>query len=622
MPDNPSSITHRFQNWLTRQTLLDRFLVPVLLLLMTLYTGLQVLAGNWLAVIVSAVAIILMTLLASSTRLQTLLLRRPFETSHAFYIFLAWVYSLLWLWTYNLLLITPSSGKDSRFFYVFLILFLAISLRALLSVYALSKPGFDTFISQIPLWEQILVAINEFLAAGLFAYVLGGEVARWLQPDVFTIRVPPYYSAGLLITTGLYYGAMQAMWFRRWNRWLSLNRVWVRLARLLGPPVLLIATLVISRHFAQLTEPRSASLLGTADLDQTVLALSPIVWMMVFYVCLLVYTGSRGLRRRFLPQMLMNELPSRLRGFLATISDMDILLIFGFLSVSIPLQIFLFDDSAVGVLDVLRQQISRNAIIDTSEQALALLFALPFYVLTVALLSLYAYVMLKPTLSAQTRNALVERLPITLLIVLIITLYLGAIPFSRVLSEGRIPRLPQELGYVLAFNVLIPLILLYAHYFVLIRIPYGQGQSRWRRRRAVELRQALTRIDNQLSELQTRIDNSQQQWDSGNLADEPPNTRINSLYSLITLNGKRDRLNMERLQIVSEQQELAEVTETPVSLTVARLPARVFSYGIPLILAFKIYEWAIVNDGLREVASNPNIGVFEFFQTVLENTNF
>ncbi len=622
MPDNRPSMTHRFRNWLTRQSLLERFLVPVLLLLMTLYAGLQVLAANWLAVIISVIAIALLTLLASSQRLQNLLLRRPFETSHAFYIFLAWLYSLLWLWTYNLLLITPSSGKDSRFFYVFLFLFLAISLRTLLSVYALSKPGFDTFISQIPLWEQILVAINEFLAAGLFAYVLGGEVARWLQPDIFTIHVQSYYSAGLLITTGLYYGAMQAMWFRRWNRWLSQNRVWVRLARLLGPLLLLIATLVVSRHFAQLTDARSASLLGTANLDQTVLALSPIIWMMIFYVCLLVYTGSRGLRRRFLPQMLMDELPPRLRGFLATISDMDILLIFGFLSVSIPLQIFLFDDSAVGVLDVLRQQISRNAIIDTSEQALAILFALPFYLLTVALLAFYAYVMLKPTLSAQTRNALVERLPITLLIVLIITLYLGAIPFSRVLSEGRIPRLPQELGYVLAFNVLIPLILLYAHYFVLIRIPYGQGQSRWRKQRAVELRQSLTRIDNQLNELQTRIDGSQQQWDSGNLADASSDTRIDSLYSLITLNGKRDRLNMERLQIVSEQQELAEVTETPVSLTVARLPARVFSYGIPLILTFKIYEWAIVNDGLREVASNPNIGVFEFFQTVLENTNF
>ena len=52
------------------------------------------------------------------------------------------------------------------------------------------------------------------------------------------------------------------------------------------------------------------------------------------------------------------------------------------------------------------------------------------------------------------------------------------------------------------------------------------------------------------------------------------------------------------------------------------LPVRIFQFGIPLVLAFKIYEWAIVNDGLRQVASNPNIGVLEFFRTILENTNF
>jgi hypothetical protein len=76
------------------------------------------------------------------------------------------------------------------------------------------------------------------------------------------------------------------------------------------------------------------------------------------------------------------------------------------------------------------------------------------------------------------------------------------------------------------------------------------------------------------------------------------------------------------LAIVRERQELAEISEAPVSLTVARLPARIFGLGIPLVLVFKIYEWAIVNDGLRHVANNPNIGVLEFFQTILENTNF
>ena len=44
---------------------------------------------------------------------------------------------------------------------------------------------------------------------------------------------------------------------------------------------------------------------------------------------------------------------------------------------------------------------------------------------------------------------------------LIITLYLFAIPFSQVLTEGRLPQLPQDLGRILLFNILIPLVLLY-----------------------------------------------------------------------------------------------------------------------------------------------------------------
>jgi hypothetical protein len=132
----------------------------------------------------------------------------------------------------------------------------------------------------------------------------------------------------------------------------------------------------------------------------------------------------------------------------------------------------------------------------------------------------------------------------------------------------------------------------------------------------------LTEIDTRLTELQVQINQGEAVWNNrGNLRTNH-DEQIDTLHDLIFLNGERDRLNMERLAIVRERQELAEVSETPVSLAVARLPARVFSLGIPLVLTFKIYEWAIVNDGLREVANNPNIGVLEFFQTILENTNF
>jgi NADH:ubiquinone oxidoreductase subunit 5 (subunit L)/multisubunit Na+/H+ antiporter MnhA subunit len=230
--------------------------------------------------------------------------------------------------------------------------------------------------------------------------------------------------------------------------------------------------------------------------------------------------------------------------------------------------------------------------------------------------------MAKPDLSSQYRDGLVNRLPITLLVIFIITLYLAAIPFGQTLMQGRIWNLQQDLGFILAFNVLIPLLLLYAHYFVLIRLPYGRGQSRWRKRHAEELKRRLRRTEHEISDLQRQIDRSETAWKSRFNVRATPEDRIDKLYDLVELNSKRDNLNMQRLQIIAEQQELAEISEAPVALTVARLPLRVFRLGIPLVLAFKIYEWAIVEGGLREVASNPNVGVLEFFQTILENTNF
>jgi hypothetical protein len=297
------------------------------------------------------------------------------------------------------------------------------------------------------------------------------------------------------------------------------------------------------------------------------------------------------------------------------------LLLFGVLMLTIPLQLFVFNSTLL--IGSLQQQLAgQNALIDTSEQALAFIFSLPFYVLAVALLVLYAFGIARADISAKERDALVERLPITPLIIFIITLYLAAIPFSQVLTSGEILSVRENLGFILAFDILIPLILLYAHYFVLVRLPYGRGQSRWRTREARRLENDLQAIDDRLASLQVQIDHGETIWKNrGNLRTSQPQ-QIDMLHDLIILNGERDRLNMERLRIIRERQELAEVSEAPVSLAVANLPARVFSLGIPLVLAFKIYEWAIVNDGLREVANNPNLGVLEFFQEILENTNF
>lgn len=621
MAQNP--IRHRYYDWLATSggTWFDRLLVPVLLLLMILFTGSRLLVGDWALVAASLPGIVLMVLIAGVGVVQRILLRQPFTRSHAFYVTVFWAYCLLWLTVYRALAATPAVGKESQPFYIFALLFAAISLRVLLSLFGLTPLGYRLFMSKIPLWEQVLVAINEFVAAGLFSFILGNELSRIVQPNVFTLRIEPVYSIGLLALSWLYYLLMHVMWFQRGNQWLSRNTVWVRLARILAPLALVMASLLIVRHFTILSEPRSANLLNTADLNQTILALSPILWMMIFFVLLLVYTGAGGLRRRLLPPRLLDELPGGIAALLRTVSDMDILLIFGLFATAIPLQLVLFSD--VAPLGDLQQQLAQqNALIDSTEQALAFIFALPFYLLTLLLLVIYAYVLAKPTLSASDRDALVNRLPITLLVMFIITLYLCAIPFSQVLTSGRIPNLRQDLGYILAFDVLIPLILLYFHYFVLVRLPYGRGQSRWRTQHGRYLETELRRIDKRLQQLQDRIKEAEWRWNNQHGLETNDRQRIDMLYFLVTLNSERDRLNMERLRLVGDRQELAEVSEAPVSLTVARLPARAFGLGIPLVLAFKIYEWAIVNDGLRQVAENPNIGVIEFFQTILENTNF
>lgn len=620
-----STITHQFMQAvkLSGTSRFDRFFVPALLMIGVLHAALQVLAADWLLAGISLAGALLLLAFAALQPLQKRILRRPFERSHAFYLAVFAVCATLAVWALRLALEYPPLGKDSRFFYVFLLILIAVTYRGLLALLALSPFGFRFFFSRIPLWEQVLVALNEFIAAGLLAFVLGGELVRWFQPDVFTLQANPLYAGGVLAALAAYYLIIQMMWVDRWNEWLSRNIVWVRLARLLAPVALVLATFVIARHFGRLSDPRTADLLDGANLDQTILAISPVVWLLIFFVCMLVYTGSTGLRQRFLPDRLLAVLPDRLRSVLTTVSDMDILLLFGVFATSIPLQLIVFEDEQIGLLDTLRLQIvQQNALIDSSEQALALLFSLPFYVLAVALLVIYSVALANPQVPARERDELVDRLPIGLVIVFIIALYLCAIPFSLVLSEGRLPQLPAELGRVLAFDVLIPLILLYSHYFVLVRIPYGRGQSLWRAQQSQHLERDLRMTDHAIESLQMRIQRNENLWRNRSGLRANPDERMDMLYQFIELNGERDRLNMERLRILGERQELQEISEAPISLAVAHLPTRVVSIGIPLLLAFKIYEWAVVNDGLREIANNPNIGVIEFFQIILQQTQF
>ncbi|MFN8450011.1 MAG: hypothetical protein U0521_15865 [Anaerolineae bacterium] len=599
---------------------LARIFVLALLLVGVFWTGWQVFVGDWLEAALAALGVGFLVALAASERVQIArsgaavqpppraVRRHGVGVRRGMADFAAAGRCA-----------RRSPGKSSEQTYFALVLLVAVSWMLLRSLLILLPPFYRRFATHLPMWEQILLAINEVVAAGLLATYVAQVLVHTLQPQVFTTRFDLPYIGGLLLVFGIYYFGMQAMWTKRWNDWFSRTDIWIRFMRLAAPLALVVTTMVIFRHFIDRADPRSANLLGNADLDLAFLALAPVIWLLVFVVVFIVYTSGRGLRQRFLPDLLLDRLPRRVGHFLRSISDMDLLLILGVLGTMIPGYLLLFGDTG-GVIGGLRQQILQrgSALIESSEQALALLFAIPFYLLVVALLALYGYTLSQQTLAARDRDELVASLPIGFLIVLIITLYLFSIPFSQVLTEGRLPQLPQDMGRILAFNIVIPLLLLYAHYFALIRMPYSRGQKRWRERQSRHYAEQLSGIDHRIRDLNGEIAQLDSQWHS-----EPGDSRrFETLYRYVQLNGLRDDLNMQRLQVVSDRQQLAELSEAPVSIAIARLPVRVVSIGIPLLLAVQIYQWAVLNNGLREIVNNPNITIFEFFRAILRQTQF
>jgi hypothetical protein len=619
-------ITHQFlQVVRATETWADRIFVPALLGIAIVYAAMQALDGSWIHVIIPGFSIALLLALSTNHWLQFNILGQPFSRKHALYVALFWIYSLLWLELLLGLTATPSTGKGSQFYYVLLLMFLMVTWRMALTLLLLTRWGFRTFITEIPIWEQLLVVVNEVLAGGLLAYIGGGLLAQILQPDVFSLRIDPLYNLGLLGVIALYYLGMQLMWLQQWNNWFSRNEVWVGMARLLAPLALFVISLEIAKRFARLSDPRTVNLLGGKEVDLTVLALAPIVWLVIVVLVFLVYTGRRGLRQRFLPDELLEQFPVGLKRVFSSVSDMDMLLILGLLSTFIPAHFFLVDDQNVGLLDILRQQIFQqgSAFIETSEQALALIFTIPFYMVILLLLVLYAIVISRSTLPAEKRNELVTKLPNGFLIVMVIMLYLCAVPFTRVLTSGRLPRLPQDLGAILVFYVLIPLLILYFHYFLLVRIPYGRGQARWRERSQAVIRAQLITTENSIAYLSERIRQLETEWRDAKSTESPATTakRLDLLYHYVEINSERDNLNMNKLRVLSELQELTE-NEIEIPLAIARLPTRIIRYGIPLLLAINIYQWAVVGDGLKQLANSPNINIVDFFRIILQQTQF
>lgn len=604
-------------------TRLDRLIVPALLMVGIIYTAWQVLQNDWVEAALFGVGVLGLLVLAATPLLQLRIMGRAFNRKHALYVALFWGYSVAWLNLLRLLPTTSPLGKNSSAHYALVIIIIAFSIMMVRSLLLLTRRFYPVFVSGIPIWEQLFIAANEGVAAGILALYGGNLVAQWLQPATFTLRFDPLYTLGLGSLLLLYFLGMQAMWVARFNLWISQNIVWVRLARLLTPIQAVVLILVISRRFIGLSDPRTANLLGNGDANLAVLAFAPILLLIVLTIMLLVFTSNRGLRQRFLPETLLERLPPRLAHFLSTISDMDLLLILGVMATFIPTYLLLFGDSG-GVLGQLRLQILQrgSAFIETNEQALALLFTLPFYLMIVALLSLYALALGRSSLSASEREALVKRLPIGFLIIFLITLYLFAVPFTQVLAEGRLPRLPQDSGRILLFDVLIPVILLYIHYFIFVRVPYARGQARWREAQSTRLSESLSFLEQRIHHINHQLQVIDQRWRAESSRANTSPGRYDLLYNYVQLNGQRDDLNMQRLQLLTDRQQLAEISETPISVAVARLPIRVVSIGIPLLLLVQVYQWAVVNNGLREIVNNPNLTVFEFFRAILQQFNF
>jgi hypothetical protein len=551
----------------------------------------------------------------------------PFNLRHVLQIVLYWIFSLA-AWMFFLLLFgVDAAGKDSRLFYVFLLAMLGFVFSSVRSLAMPTVPRVYRAVStNVPLWEQLLLAANEVIAVGLVAYIWSSVLVRVFQPDVFTTRLNVMYSLGLGLSVLVYYIGVQLMWLQRWNDYVSRHEVWVRLARVTSPLLLLVISALITSRFTAQTDPRTASLGDNANLDFTVLSLVPVIWVLVFVVMVLVYSGRRGLRQRFLPPALLEHLPRRLRVVLAAISDMDLLLVIGVLTTFIPV-VLLFFGGDTGLIGSARQVIEQRgaAFIETPEQALAIVFVLPFYLFIVLLLLLYALVISRSALSSQDRDDMMRQLPVGAMISMLIVLYLFAVPFTQAFTEGRLPSFSQDLGRILSFYILIPLILLYLHFLPLVRFPYGRGQNLWRTQEAERLDANLRDIDRRIRNLNqelTRIDN---QWKVQGRATDEINYlkgRMDTLHRYIHLNSERDDLNMRRLQIVAARQNLAGISETPLAIAVARLPVRVISIGIPLLLLFQLYQWAVVSDGLRRVINDPNLTLTQFIQILLENIEF
>ena len=97
--DVPPEPVYSFWGWFaltTGDTRFDRLLVPVLLMIQAVFTGIFLLLGNWRIASTSIIGAALLVLCAGVAPVQRVILRRKFTRSHTFYLTTFWVYSLIW----------------------------------------------------------------------------------------------------------------------------------------------------------------------------------------------------------------------------------------------------------------------------------------------------------------------------------------------------------------------------------------------------------------------------------------------------------------------------------------------------------------------------------------------
>src|SRR5688572_1112381 len=206
MPDR-KRITHTFLNVVNLQeSRIDLVFILGLIMIGVIYGGWQILQRDWLEFAIFVPIFVVFVALASSRPLQTRLLGQNMNRRHAVYLALIWGYNAALVNLVRFLVSMDPFGKTSGAFYAFSLLSIALVVMILRMALMLTPFGYRFFVTQIPLWEQILLAAHEFIAASLLSYYVGGRIlARLLQPEVFTLHLDPTYTISVAVVLALYY---------------------------------------------------------------------------------------------------------------------------------------------------------------------------------------------------------------------------------------------------------------------------------------------------------------------------------------------------------------------------------------------------------------------------------